>query len=113
MIFFTRALYEGVQDESGWSRRAERTWTRNSEIYQAYLFAITPLLPRSFVRLCRGTLHDSVIESVAQSTGRLTLFVDTRGSMGRFSGGRLQLTFTGVRRRIPVRGLVGEWWLYE
>lgn len=113
MIFFTRTLLDGIQDASGWSRRAERTWHRNRTIYKTCFDAISPLLPRAVVRLCRETLHDAVIESVTQQSGTLTFILDARGALGGFRGRRVQLIFTGVRRRIPTRGLVGEWWLYE
>jgi hypothetical protein len=113
MIFFTRTLQDGIQDDSGWSRRAERTWHRNRQIYKTCFDAISPLLPRSVVRLCRETLHDAIIESVSQESGTLMFTLDARGALGGFRGRRVQLSFTGVRRRIPTRGLVGEWWLYE
>ena len=113
MIFFTRELYDGVQDASGWSRRAERLWDRNRPIYQACFDAISPLLPRSVVRLCRHTLHDAVIESVVQESNTLSFIIDARNALGGFRGRRLQLDFSGLRRRIPTRGLVGDWWLYE
>lgn len=113
MIFFTRALQDGVQDDSGWTRRAGRTWDRNWQIYKTCFDAISPLLPHSVVRLCQETLHDAIIESVAQQSGTLTLVMDASGALGGFRGRRVQLHFTGVRRRISTRGLIGEWWLYE
>ena len=39
--------------------------------------------------------------------------MDARRAMGGFAGRRVRLQFTGVRRRIRARGLVGHWWLYE
>jgi hypothetical protein len=113
MIFFTRALQDGIQDKSGWTRRACRTFDRNQKIYEAYLKVITPLLPRSVVRLCRHGLHDAEIESVSQLNGSLSFVMDARHALGGFRGRRLQLTFLGVHRRISTRGLVGEWWVYE
>ena len=113
MIFFTRALYDGIQDGSDWGRRAERTWDRNRHIYHTYLKAISPLLPRSVIRLCRKTLHDAFVESVAQRAGSLTFTLDARGALGGFRGRRVQLTFSGARRRVSTTGLAGGWWLYE
>ena len=113
MIFFTRTLYDGIQDQSGWSRRACRLFQRNRKICATYLRTISPLLPPSVVRLCHETLHDAVVESVAQESGTLTFVLDARGGLGGFRGRRVQLTFTGVRHRVPTRGLVGDWWLYE
>ena len=85
MIFFTRTLQDGIQDDSGWSRRAERTWHRNRQIYKTCFDAISPILPRSVVRLCRETLHDAVIESIVQQSGTLTFVTEepTRGNYPR------------------------------
>jgi hypothetical protein len=113
MIFFTRSLYDGIQDGSGWSRRARRTFHRNVEIHRAYLRSISPLLPSSVLRLCRETLHDAVVEAVEQEPGKLTLVMDCRHALGGFRGRRVELAFGGVRRRISMTGLVGDWWLYE
>ena len=113
MIFFTRQLYDGMQPESGWERRARGEWMRRLNIARSYGSVIAPLLPASVVRLCRETLHDAVVESVEQQTGSLVLIMDARRALGGFAGRRIRLTFTGLRRRIPTRGLVGRWWLYE
>ena len=113
MIFFTRTLQDGVQDDSGWTRRAIRIWYRNQRIYQTCFAAISPLLPRSVVRLCKASLHDAVIESIEQQPGTLIFVIDAWGTDGGLAKRRIQLTFTGVRHRITTRGLVGEWWLYE
>ena len=113
MVFFTRQLYDGMQPESGWERRAEREWTRRLKTYRRYEAVIAPLLPTSVVRLSRETLHDAVVQSVEQSTGSLTFDLDARRALGGFGGRRVRLSFTGVRRRIRTRGLVGHWWLYE
>ena len=113
MIFFTRTLYDGIQDQSGWSRRARRLFQRNLKICRSHLRTISPLLPPSVVRLCSETLHDAVVESVAQEPDTLTFVLDARSALGGFRGRRVQLTFTGIRHRVPTRGLVGDWWLYE
>ena len=113
MVFFTRQLYDGMQPESGWERRAQREWMRRWKISRRYEAVIAPLLPAPVVRLSHETLHDAVVESVEQRTGSLTFVMDARRAMGGFAGRRIRLTFTGVRRRIRTRGLVGHWWLYE
>lgn len=113
MVFFTRKLQDGVQDDSGWTRRAGREWKRRAEVFRHYVTAITPMLPTAVIRLCRETLHDAVVESVEQDSGTLTLVMDARRALGGFRGRRVRLVFSGVRRRIPTRGLVGSWWLYE
>jgi hypothetical protein len=113
MVFFTRELYDGMQPESGWERRAQREWMRRWKISRRYEAVIARLLPASVVRLSRETLHDAIVESVEQRTGSLTFIMDARRALGGFAGRRVRLAFTGVRRRIRTRGLVGHWWLYE
>ena len=113
MVFFTRELYEGVQPESGWERRAEREWHKRFKFYRRYEALIAPLLPASVVRLSRETLHDALVEFAEQGEGRLALIMDARRALGGFRGRRVRLTFRGVRRRVRTRGLVGRWWLYE
>jgi hypothetical protein len=113
MVFFTRQLYDGMQPESGWERRATAEWMRRWKISRRYEAIIAPLLPASVVRLSRETLHDAVVESVEQRTGKLTFVMDARRALGGFAGRRIRLVFTGVQRRIRTRGLVGHSWLYE
>lgn len=113
MVFFTRQLQDGVQDDSGWTRRAGREWKRRAEIYRRYVAVIRPMLPTSVVRLCSETCHDAVVESTQQHSGNLTFILDARGALGGFRGHRVQLKFKGVRRRVATRGLVGRFWLYE
>ena len=113
MVFFTRELQNGVQEDSGWTRRASREWMRRSEIYRRYFETITPMLPTSVVRLCRETLHDAVVESAKQEANTFTMVMDARRALGGFRGRRVRLVFNGIKRRIPTRGLVGGWWLYE
>jgi len=113
MVFYTRQLQDGIQDDSGWARRAGREWRRRDKIYRRYVAAITPMLPASVVRLCREGLHDAVVESVEQDAGTLILVMDARDALGVFRGYRVRLVFRGLRRRIPTRGWVGRWWLYE
>jgi len=113
MIFFTRQLQDGIQDDSGWTRRAGREWKRRAKIYRSYEAVIAPMLPAAVVTLCRKTLHDAVVESAEQDSGTLRLVMDARGALGGFRGHRVRLIFSGVKRRIRARGLVSKWWLYQ
>ncbi len=113
MIFVTRQIYEGIQPDSGWERRAERQWERRSEIYRRYYEVIAPLLPATVRRLCGHGLHDAVVESASQTGGTLSLTVDATNALGGYRGRRLRLTFSGVRGRIPTRALRRQWWLYD
>lgn len=115
MIFITRKLYDGVQLDSGWERRAEREWRQRSEIYGRHYELIAPLLPAGVCRFCKVTwgLHDAVVESVTQDKDSLCLLMDATKALGVFRGRKVRLTFTGLHRRIPLRGLKGQWWLYH
>ena len=115
MIFFTRQLYQDIQPISGWKPRpAEREWNRRYKILCRYEAAIAPLLPLSVAKFLRKSLHDAVIESVSQHSGKLVLIIDARPcASGSYRGYRVRLTLDGVRGRINTRGLVGQWWLYR
>jgi hypothetical protein len=113
MIFFTRELYQGIQSDSGWERRATREWARASDDYARYLEVISPRLPASVRRLCDDGLHDGVIVSAAHNSGELVLVVNTANALSRFRGRPLRLTFRGVPGRISTSHLIGRWWLYE
>jgi hypothetical protein len=114
MIFFTRQLLQGVQPKSGWERRAEREWHRRLKACIRYEAAIRPLLPPSVAQFLRKSFHDAEVESVTQRSGKLVLILDARPcASGSYRGYRVRLTFSGVRRRISTRGLVGQWLLYR
>jgi hypothetical protein len=113
MIFFTRKLFQGYQDNSGWERRARKEWRRNSEIYQAYLQVISPLLPHSIVRLTADDLHDSVVMRAAQKGRSLTMVLGTANSFSLVRPCPLRLTFTALKRRVDTSGLEGQCWLYD
>ena len=113
MIFITRELYDGVQIDSGWERRAEREWRRRSEIYDRHYELIAPLLPTGVRRLSKYGLHDAIVESVTQDKGSLCFLMDATKALGAFRGRKVRLTFLGLHRRIPLRGLRGQWWLYH
>jgi hypothetical protein len=113
MIFFTRELYQGVQPNSGWERRATREWHRAADDYQRYYEVISPRLPATVRRLCGDGLHDSVVRSASHRAGELILVLDLANALSGFRGRVVQLTFRGVPGRIRTSHLVGQWWLYE
>jgi len=113
MIFITRELYDGVQIDSGWERRAEREWRRREEIYRRYIKVISPMLPATVRRLCTHGIHDAKVESAVQDSDSLCLVLDAGGALGLFRGGRVRLTLSGLRRRVAARDLHHQWWLYE
>ena len=113
MIFFTRRLYEGGQINSGWERRAQNEWKRKTEIYERYAAVISPLLPATVTRFDQSGPHDAVVTSVNQQPGVLTITLDATNALGQFRGRQIQLTFSGMKKRVKARGLVGQWWLYQ
>jgi hypothetical protein len=113
MIFISRELYDGIQLDSGWERRAEREWRKRSEIYDRHYKLIAPLLPTGVRRISRFGIHDAIVESVTQNKGEICFLLDTSKALGAFRGRRLRLKFLGAHRRIPTRGLRGQWWLYH
>jgi hypothetical protein len=112
MIFFTRNLQEELQRESDWQKTSRR-WKRYAQIYDNYLAAIAPLLPNSVKRLCHNSLHDAEVVTAQQKAGVLTLVMDTSNALSRFRGHCVHLRFHGVKKHVPLRGLAGQWWLYE
>jgi hypothetical protein len=113
MLFFTRKLYDGMQDFSRAGLRAERGWTKLAEVYHQYLQLIAPLLPKSVARLGKAGLHDATVVSATQKGRTLNLVVDTTHALTRLGRGQLRLTFKGVRGRVRTKRLVNAWWCYE
>jgi hypothetical protein len=113
MVFFTRELYQGIQPESGWERRAEREWYRRADIYAKYFEVIEPMLPAPVRRLCKQGLHDGVVTEAEFKGGELVLVVDATNALSGFRGRQVRLAFRGVRGRPAVSKLIGQWWLYE
>jgi Protein of unknown function (DUF4085) len=113
MIFFTRELYEGYQDGSGWQRRALRQWDRRQEIYTRYFDVIAPLLPASLRRLHVEGLHDGRIRVASLQDHELVLRIDANNALSGFRGRQVHLRFRGVRGRPKIGKLVGQWWLYH
>jgi hypothetical protein len=61
MIFFTRELHEGFQDESGWTRSASEKYTRNYKLYKKYFRLIRPFLPSSSIRVRERIVNTSQV----------------------------------------------------
>ena len=114
MIFFTRELYDGMQVYSPRETRAEREWAKRAEIYQRYREVISPLLPVAVARLGREGLHDAIVMSARQAARSLFLVMDTLNALTKLRGRRpVRLRFTGVKRRVNTKRLVGAWWVAE
>ncbi len=113
MIFFTRALFEAAQhdDESG--ERAAREWERRLAAYGKYADAIGPMLPETMRALGAAQLHDGVVRRVACTKTLLRLEIDARRALGGYRGQIVRLTFRGLKKKIAVKKLVKQWWLYQ
>lgn len=114
MVFFTRELYEGVQDGSGWSRRATREWDRRGEVYDRDLTVIAPFLPATVRQFSENWLHDADVRGASFRSGELVLVLDTAAALEQYRGPRpLRLTFRGVNGRVRTARLLNQTWLYQ
>ena len=50
MIFYTRELFKGYQDDSGWTRKATANLNRNIIVYKEYFNIISRFLPESVIQ---------------------------------------------------------------
>ena len=113
MIFFTRELYEGYQDKSGWTRMASRKAGRNLKLYDKYRRLIRPFLPDSAIRFSSLGFHDSELVAWDCPGGRLQLVLDTAGVFVPFRRRYAHVTFLGMQRCPPQVPHKKEWWLYS
>jgi Protein of unknown function (DUF4085) len=113
MLFFTRELYEGYQEKSGWTRTATTKANRNFKLYEKYFRLIRPFLTDSAIRFSKFSFHDSELVSWNCRDGRLRLVLDTFGVSVPLPERYAHVTFQGVRQcpsHIPRKK---EWWLYS
>jgi hypothetical protein len=112
MIFFTRDLYNGIQPDSGWERKAMRALQRRITTYDSYLKIIAPFLPASVRRFSRHSLHDCKVKQVffSKSLVRFTLNAQHAFSLPKPN---YELTFEGITSFRGSRKLTGRWWLYD
>jgi hypothetical protein len=110
MIFFTRELHEGYQDDSGWTRLAAMQYGRNFKLYKRYFRLIQPFLPASAIRFSTFGFHDCEIIERGWREQKLHVILDTAGAIMPLPKRYAHITFTGVRRcpaRLPRKK---EWW---
>jgi hypothetical protein len=113
MRFFTRQLYESLQQPPYPPDDAERGWCETVEAYQAELRVIKPRLPPAVQAFADVTLHDGVVKSAERPTPDcVQLRVDASnnpwGPRGLFC-----VTFGGIREVEGLPAVVGDDWLYE
>lgn len=113
MIFFTRKLYEGIQPESGWERRAENLWDKHCQIYRKYFQLISPMLPVSARKFSKQSLHDGVILKTRTTKGRLELLIDGHGMVDLSPHNNYKVVFSGVTDYRGPRQLEGALWCYD
>lgn len=112
MIFFTRALYEGFQPDSGWERKAMREWQRRSKAYNECLQIITPLLPVTARRFCRQDLHDCKVVKAVFGKSFVRFVLDAKHALS-LPHACYELTFRGVSSFRGAKQLSERWWLYD
>jgi|GEM_PF-6539587 hypothetical protein len=112
MIFFTRALYEGFQPDSGWERKAMGEWQRRSKAYNECLRIITPLLPVTVHRFCRQDLHDCKVVKAVFGKSFVRFVLDAKHAFS-LPHALYELTFKGVSSFRGAKQLSGRWWLYD
>ena len=110
MIFFTRELHEGYQDDSGWTRLAAVKYSRNFKLYKKYFRIIRPFLPSSAIRFSKFGFHDCEVIWRDWREQKLHLILDTAGAIMPLPRRYAHITIIGVRRcpaRLPRKK---EWW---
>src|SRR3954465_15060412 len=113
MIFFTRALYDGYQEESGWTRTATAKTNRNAKLYQKYFRLIRPFLAESAIEFSKVSFHDSEVVAWKCRGGKLELVLDTFGACIPLPRRYAHITFQGVRQCPSPIPRKKEWWLYS
>lgn len=113
MIFFTRELYDGSQDESGWTRTACSKIQRNSKLYKKYFRVIRPFLPPSAIRFEEFSFHDAQIVKRGCRDQKLFLVLDTAGTFFVFPKRYAHITFTDVRRCPSPLPEKKDWWIWD
>jgi hypothetical protein len=58
-------------------------------------------------------LHDAQVVSAIRKRDTVTLVMDTSSAVSRFRGYCVHVCFNGVKSRVPLRDLAGQWWLYQ
>ena len=110
MIFFTRELHEGYQDDSGWTRRATIKYGRNFELYKKYFRLVRPFLPLSAIRFSEFDFHDCEIVECYWRARKFYMVLDTAGALDPFPKRYAHITFTSVHRCPSPLPRKREWW---
>ena len=110
MIFFTRELHEGFQDDSGWTSISAKKGARNFRVYKKYFRLIRPFLPRSAIRFSEFCFHDCEIVECYWREQKMYLILDTAGAVCPLPGRYAYITFSGVRQKPKSMPRKKEWW---
>jgi len=113
MIFYTRELHEGVQDSSGWTRKATIKFHRNIKLYREYFRLIAPYLPKSALQFATFNFHDAELIKVRLEKDRLSFILDTAGCFKAFPDRYAYITFSGVHKLPKPLPKKNEWWVYD
>jgi hypothetical protein len=113
MLFFTRELYDGCQDESGWTRTARSKIEHNCKLYKRYFRLIRPFLPPSAVAFDKFGFHDAQIVERNWRDQKLILILDTARTFFIFPKRYAHITFTGVRHSPSPLPKKKDWWIWD
>jgi len=113
MLFFTRELYDGSQEESGWMRTSRSKVERNCKLYKKYFRLIRPFLPYSTVAFDKFSFHDAQIVARSWRDQKLCLTLDTAGAFHAFPKRYAHITFTGVRHSPSPLPRNKDWWIWD
>ena len=113
MLFFTRELYDGCQDGSGWTQTARSKIERNCKLYKKYFRLIRTFLPRSAIRFDEFSFHDAQIVERSWRNQKLSLILDTARAFHAFPNHYAHITFTGVRSCPSPLPQKGDWWIWD
>jgi hypothetical protein len=113
MLFFTRELYDGSQDGSGWTRVARFKIERICKLYKRYFRLIRPSLSLSAVAFDKFSFHDSQIVERRWRDQKLCLILDTAGAFHAFPKRHAHITFTGVRHPPSPLPQKKDWWIWD
>src|SRR5690349_9934773 len=113
MLFFTRELYDGSQDDSGWARAARSKVERNCKLYKRYFRFIRPYLPPSAGRFDELSFHDAQVVSHDWHDQKLSMVLDTSGTFFVYRSRYAHITFTGIRSRPAGLPRKKDWWIWD
>ena len=122
MRFFTRKLYDGLQEhlkltDHEESERSFKTagaaWDLARRQCEDYLLDVRATLPSDILALVESEFHDAVVVSATFVGQILEIVLDTTSAPWSHIKPRVRLRFAGVTGVTGMDGIAGEWLLYD